>query len=182
PVLHRDLLVANAPRGIHRALVADLLGHVNERLVPRLLERLVRVRVRGELARRVRVELGEQGEAHPARLHHRVLDLRRAGAVRLEPLFEQPLLTLGLGQVLLEDLLEPGMAGDAGGDLELRERLLLDRVGVGQILNKLFLGRAARHRDSSTGRVSTPGYPFRRGANFWTILPSCWYATPGQDG
>jgi hypothetical protein len=58
--------------------------------------------------------------------------------VRREPLAHEPFVLLGLGQVLAEGAGELGVTGDLGGGAQLSERLLLDRVRVGQVLGELL--------------------------------------------
>jgi hypothetical protein len=58
--------------------------------------------------------------------------------VGVEPGADDPLLLLGLDQVLGEDAAELGVAGDVRRGTQLGQRLLLDRVGVGQVLDELF--------------------------------------------
>ena len=58
--------------------------------------------------------------------------------MRLQAAPDQPLLLLGLAQVVGEQRRQVGVAGDVGRGAELGERLLLDRVGVGEVLDELL--------------------------------------------
>ena len=59
--------------------------------------------------------------------------------MRLEPGADEPLLVLGLDLMLGEQAAELGVAGDFGRAAQLRERLLLDGVRVGQVLGQLLV-------------------------------------------
>jgi hypothetical protein len=52
---------------------------------------------------------------------------------------------LGLHEVLLEDGGERGVLGEARGGAHLGKRLLLDRMGVCQVLDELLLEGRAWH-------------------------------------
>jgi hypothetical protein len=52
---------------------------------------------------------------------------------------------LGLDQVVGEDLRELRVTGDARRRAQLLERLLLDRVRVGEVLGELLVDVAIRH-------------------------------------
>jgi hypothetical protein len=135
---HREPLRADQPRGFGGVAVAGDVGHAGEQLVRGCLEVLIGDRVGGELARRVRLGPREQHEPLAPRSHDRVLELGGRGAVGVEPGADDPLLLLGLDQVLGEDAAELGVAGDVRRGTQLGQRLLLDRVGVGQVLDELF--------------------------------------------
>jgi hypothetical protein len=110
------------------------------------------VRVHGELARRVRVHAREQDHAPAADPAGHVLDRRRRRPAALELLAHQPLVLLGLAQVLGEDPAQLGVAGHARGEPELGQRLLLDRVDVGQVLGQLLVERVVGHDRVLPGR------------------------------
>src|SRR5436309_2403984 len=113
---------------------------------------LERVRERRELPRRVRVRAREEKEARAADLHEQVLELARALAVRLEPPPHRALVPLGLRQVVAEDVGETGVARRLRRALQLLQRLLLDRVGVRQVLHELFVD--SRHAPLVPPRTS----------------------------
>src|SRR5581483_8218374 len=139
PFAHALLLVADPLRFRDRLLIARTLGHADEELVCGQLEMLIRVRMRDELARRVRLRAREQEEARAADLHEQVLELVRALAVRFQPSADRALVPLGLRQVVAEDVGETGVARRLRRALQLLQRLLLDRVGVCQVLHELFV-------------------------------------------
>jgi hypothetical protein len=62
----------------------------------------------------------------------------------LEPLAHALLLGFGLPEVAPEGVRE-GSFDQVGGALHLHQRLFLDRVGVGQVLDELSLGIVVRH-------------------------------------
>jgi hypothetical protein len=120
-----------------------------------------------ELSRGVGLGAGEGDEALPGQGPEQVLDLRRARAPGGEALGDEALVLLGLAQVADERLGEVGIAGELGRRAHLGECLLLDRVGVGQVLRQLVLERVRAHRrlpvvclERSPG--SAPGKPTRR--------------------
>jgi hypothetical protein len=62
--------------------------------------------------------------------------------------------------VLAERGGEPRVAGEVGRPTELGEGLLLDRVGVGEVLRELFVDRALGHLVLLAGAYgSDPNYP-----------------------
>src|SRR5204863_4005813 len=102
------------------------------------LERLVRKGVRVQLSGRVRVEPGEEQKALAADLHHRVLHNRRLRVSGLQESPHAPLVALRLRQVLAVGRREVWVSGDVRRGPELGQRLLLDRMRIGQVLRQLF--------------------------------------------
>ncbi|HET9184642.1 MAG TPA: hypothetical protein VFN82_00750 [Solirubrobacterales bacterium] len=69
----------------------------------------------------------------------------------LEPPADALLLGFGLTQVAPEGVGEAAL-DEIGGALHLHERLFLDRVGVGEVLDELGLGIVVRHGGQLPGR------------------------------
>jgi hypothetical protein len=93
----------------------------------------------GQLARRVGSGLGQRAGRRRARLVGSILERGGAGVVRLEPPADQPLVLLGLGKVKTEHLGQLRIAGLVHAGLELRDRVLLRRMHVGEVLDELLL-------------------------------------------
>ena len=92
-----------------------------------------------ELARRVGLNLANSAKPLPVTVPATSLSDGRAGVARLEPLAHEPLVAFGLGQVLVERGGDLGSPAIFGARLHLHERLLLDRVRVGQVLRQLLI-------------------------------------------
>ena len=107
---------------------------------------LVQIGVRNELAGRVRLHPGKEEEPGPAHPHQQILQLRRLRSPSLEQLADRPLVPLGLGQMVSEDLRESGVSGDVRRRLQLVQRLLFDRVDIGEVGGELFVQRGLGHR------------------------------------
>jgi hypothetical protein len=73
----------------------------------------------------------------------------RRGAVGLEQPADEHLVALGLGDVRVDHPLEPRVVRRAGGVAEVVQGLLLEPVGVGEVLDELFL-------DGGHGPSATP--------------------------
>src|SRR3954452_19597224 len=142
---HRGLLVADLLGDGGGLLVAGAPRDAQQKLVGGVLEVLVGERVRAELPGRVGLAAGEQDEALAADRHDGVLELGRRRAVGVEALAHEPLVALGLRQVRAEGVGEAGVAGEVGRRAHLRDRLLLDGVRVGQVLDELVVDRAKGH-------------------------------------
>jgi hypothetical protein len=142
---HRGLLGGDVASHCGRLLVARLLCHVLEQLVGRELHVLIGVGVRGELPRGVGVQLGEPDHSYPARLAGRVLDLRRLRSERLEAVPDALFVHLGLLEVHLERVGNGRVTGDPRRAPHLHQRLLLDGVDVGEVLDQLLLDRLRAH-------------------------------------
>ena len=107
-----------------------------------------------------RVGLGGREGDHPpaAGGPGRVLQLRGLAAQRFQALAHAPLLVFGLDQVLLERLAEALVAGDLRRGAKLRQRLQLDRVHVGQVLDELLVAVAIPLAGADAGlQVVEPG-------------------------
>ena len=99
----------------------------------------------GQLAGRVRVGAGEEHHPPAADAAGDVLDRRGLRAAPLELLADRALVSRGLDLVLGEDPRQVGVAGQPRGERHLGERLLLDRMDVGQVLRQLLVERAIGH-------------------------------------
>src|SRR3954454_16912896 len=142
---HRGLLVADLLGDGGGLLVAGAPRDAQQKLVGGVLEVLVGERVRAELPGRVGVAAGEQEEALAADRPGGGLEVGRRRAVGVEALAQEPLVALGLRQVRAEGVGEAGVAGEVGRRAHLRDRLLLDGVRVGQVLDELVVDRAKGH-------------------------------------
>ena len=111
-----------------------------------------------QLPRRVGLA-GREGDHPPAAGRSGgVLQLRGLAAQRLEALADAPLLVFGLDQVLFECLAEALVAGDLRRRAKLRQRLQLDRVHVGQVLDELLVAVAIPLAGADAGlEVVEPG-------------------------
>ena len=98
-----------------------------------------------QLARRVRVQAGEQHHPPATDATCRVLHDRRPGAASLELLAHQHLVPGRLVEVVVEDRRERAVAGDAGSEAHLLQRLQLDRVHVGEMGRELIVDVVRRH-------------------------------------
>ena len=111
-----------------------------------------------QLPRRVGLA-GREGDHPPAAGRPgRVLQLRGLAAQRFQALAHAPLLVFGLDQVLLERLAEALVAGDLRRGAKLRQRLQLDRVHVGEVLDELLVAIAIPLAGADAGlEVVEPG-------------------------
>src|SRR3954449_349907 len=130
-------------------------------LVAADLEELERVREGGELARRVGLRGEEAAPVQRPEAHGGVLDRVRGPAVRLEQRVDQPRVLAGLLEVLGVELGEDGVAGDLLALRQQRDRLVLDRVRVGEVLEQLLVEVAPvlfaqRRLDRAVGAVLDP--------------------------
>src|SRR3954468_15064659 len=142
---HRGLLVADLLGDGGGLLVAGAPRDAQQELVGGVLEVLVGERVGAELARRVGLAAGEEDEPLAADRHDGVLELGGRRAMRVQALADEALVALGLRQVRPEGVGEAGVAGEVGRRAHLRDRLLLDGVRVGQVLDELVVDRAKGH-------------------------------------
>src|SRR5215217_4896240 len=166
--VHRALEPVRQPLGHRRLLLADRAGHlggvdvagalrdVHEQVVRRQLHVLVGVCVRHELAGRVRLGARERDHSDAARARHQVLHERAVCRARVQPGAHAALLLACLLEVLAERARELRVARHARCDDQLLERLLLDRMDVGQMLYEL-LGDGVGHAARLPGRAA--GYP-----------------------
>src|SRR3954469_17712943 len=141
-----DVRVVRAPR------------HPQQLLVAADLEELERVRERGELARRVRLRGEEPAPVERAEAHGRVLERVGGAAVRLEQRLDQASVLARLVEVLGVELGEERVAGDLLALAQQLDRLVLDRVCVGEVLDELLVEvvgvlLAQRRLDRGVGRV-----------------------------
>src|SRR3954471_24421794 len=160
---HRGLLVADLLGDGGGLVVAGAPRDAQQELVGGELEVLVGEGVGGELAGGVRLAAGEEDEPLAADRHDGILELGGRRAVGVEALAHEPLVALGLGEVLAERVGEAGVAGEVGRRAHLRDRLLLDGVRVGQVLDELVVDRAKGHGvalpDASRGRRASGPLP-----------------------
>ena len=142
---HAALLLGD--RGGHggRLMVARELGDAAEQLEGGELDVLVGEGVRHQLAGGVRLGAGESDEALAGDRADEVLDDRRLGIARLEAIANEPLVVLRLAQVRGEGGGDLGVARDLVSRAHLRERLLLDRMRVGEVLGELVLEVVGGH-------------------------------------
>src|SRR3954462_9372292 len=108
--------------------------HPQQLLVAADLEELERVRERGGPARRVRLRGEEPAPVQRAEPHGRVLDRVGRAAVGLEQRVDQLLVLARLAKVLVVDLGEDRVARDLLALRQQPDRLVLDRVRVGEVL------------------------------------------------
>jgi hypothetical protein len=111
--------------------------------------------VREKLPGRVRLHPSEGEESLAAEVHHHVLELARRRAALLEELPRQALVTLGLAPMPAHRLREARLGRCLRRALELRERLHLDRVRVGDVLRQLLVD-VDRHVCSSFSGSTQP--------------------------
>src|SRR3954453_5137677 len=133
------LLALDPLRHAHRLLVAGALGDALELLVGRDLQVLERVVEAGELRGGIRLCLEEPTPVECPEPHRGVLQLVRARVVGVEARLDDFLLCAGLLEVVLEQLRKPRLLDDLRRALEHLDRLALDRVCVGQVLDELLL-------------------------------------------
>src|SRR5204863_9462927 len=81
---------------------------------------------------------GEEQKTLATDLHHRVLHDRRLRASGLQEIPYAPLVAFGLRQVLAVGRREVWVSGDVRRGPQLGQRLLLDRMRIGQVLRQLF--------------------------------------------
>ena len=134
----RALLGENPPGQLVGFLVAGALGNAAQQLVGRDLEMLERVREPRQLRRRVGLRAEERAPIESADVQRGILELRRRSATRLQSLLEGISVALGFGQVLLVGGDEVAVTGELGALPEQRDRLLLDRMGIGEVLVELL--------------------------------------------
>src|SRR3954453_5294045 len=142
---HRGLLVADLLGDGGGLLVPGAPRDAQQELVGGELEVLVGEGVSAELAGRVGLAAGEEDEPLAADRHDGVLELGGRRAMRVQALADEALVALGLGQVGPEGVGEAGVAGEVGRRAHLRDRLFLDGVRVGQVLDELVVDRAKGH-------------------------------------
>ena len=94
--------------------------------------------MRDELPRGVRLRLRKEQEACAADAHEQILEPRGIRVAIFEPRAYETLVLLGLHEVGAEDLGQFGVADRIGSPAQLLQRLLLDRMGVRQVLGQLF--------------------------------------------
>src|SRR5918912_4193840 len=123
-----------------RLLVARALGHPSQLLVAADLQMLEGAREPGELPRRVRMGLEERAPIQRAEPERSVLHGRRIAAERVQACLDRLRVVACLVEVLRVDARERRAVGELRPALEERDRLLLDRVRVGEVLPQL-LGR-----------------------------------------
>ena len=87
----------------------------------------------------MRAEFCEPDHPDATCLPGRVLDPGGLCAEHFEAVSHPLLLHLGLAEMQLEDMGELGIAGDPAGTPHLHDRLLLDGVDIGQVLDELLL-------------------------------------------
>ena len=100
--------------------------------------------MRDELAGRVRLRAREQDHPDASGAGREVLDLGRVRVMRLQPAAHTSLLFLRFSEVLAKRPCQHRVARQPRRHLHLLERLLLDRVDVGEVLDQLFPERV-RH-------------------------------------
>src|SRR5581483_6679277 len=128
PLLEEDAL---GERG--GVVVSRALGDAAKLLVTADLEVLERVRERRQLARRVWMSLEERCPVDRTEAQRSVLQRRDVAAERLEPRRHEHRMLARLREVLVVDMSE-GAVAQAGRALEQLDRLLLERVRVGEVL------------------------------------------------
>src|SRR5581483_4853849 len=106
-------------------------------------------------------------EAFAPEAHHEILQLRRLGRARREEIARDLLMALRLGEMLTKRIGELRRARDVGRLSELRQRLHLDRVRVGEVLDEL--GVEVVHQLFLA--VALP--PLRPAAFFCAVVPPC---------
>jgi hypothetical protein len=89
------------------------------------------------------------GDGREPLLGH-VLERRRSSIERLEPLFDQPLVVLGLSQMLAKHECQLGILDAVRAGSQGAERVLLSRMHVGEVLDQLILQRILGHTASSS--------------------------------
>jgi hypothetical protein len=141
PLGHGGLLLRDGSRRCNRVLVAGSLGDDRQELVCGQLHVLIRVGMRDELARRVRLGAREQDHPDPAGARREILDLGRVRFEGVQSPANESLLFLRFSEVLAEGPCQHRVASQPRGHLHLLERLLLDRVDVREVLDELFLER-----------------------------------------
>ena len=105
------------------------------------------MRVCEQLPRGVRVEPCEEDEALTAELHHGVFEPRWVSVAVFEQLLDGALVALGFGEMVAEGSRHIGGARQRRDRAQLCERLLLDRMRVGEIRRERFMnvvGHCAR--------------------------------------
>src|SRR3954464_9060491 len=114
------------------------LRHPEQLLVAADLEELERVRERGKLAGGVGLRGEEPAPVERAEAHRRVLDRVARAAVRLEERVDQLRVLARFAEVLVVELGEDRVAGDLLTLRQQLDRLVLDRVRVGEVLEQLL--------------------------------------------
>ena len=142
---HVSLLTLDPAGHLERVRVTHTLGRERQELVGRLLHVLIGIGVDDKFARRVGLRVGKGDETLARDGPNQVLDGRQAGASRLEPLADQALVLLGLRQVTDEGFGQRPVSGQRGRGLHLGQRLLLDRVDVGEVFVQLIVKCFGRH-------------------------------------
>src|SRR4051794_33618833 len=122
----------------HHVGVVRPLRHPEQLLVAADLEELERVRERGKLARRVGLRGEEPAPVQRAEAHGRVLDRVGRAAVGLEQRVDQFRVLARLAEVLVVELGEDRVARDLLALRQEPDRLVLDRVRVGEVLEQLL--------------------------------------------
>jgi hypothetical protein len=112
---------------------------------------LERVCEADELSGRVRMGREERAPVERAQAHEGVLQRRRVAAEGVQPLLDQLAVPPGLRKMGDEELRELPVAEEALTAFEQPARLLLDRVGVGEVLREPVLEVGAS--DRTEGRV-----------------------------
>jgi hypothetical protein len=102
-----------------------------KQLIARDLEVLEGVRERRELPGRVGMRPEKGAPVQAAEPHRRVLEHRRAGVVHGEAALDHVRMLTRLLQVAFVDLGEERVARRFGSALQQRDRLPLDRMGIG---------------------------------------------------
>ena len=145
PMHHLPLVARDLTREAGDVRLARTIRDACKQLVRSELESLVGERVRDELAGRVRLQAREQDEPPGPEADHGVLSPRRPRTALVEQLLDHALVPFRLREVLAKGRRDLRIAGDVRGRPELRQRLDLDGMGIGEVSVELLLDPIGHH-------------------------------------